>query len=827
MKTQLLLTNFSGGELSPRLEGRVDIKKFATGCRVIENFQVLSHGGARKRPGTRFVVEQKNVGENVVLVPFQYNIEQTYMLAFGPSYVWFLKDRAPITFAQKNITAITRANPCQVTSAAHGLIDGVRVILTGIGGMAELNNRQFQVSGATTNTFNLMAVDSTGYTTYTSGGQVGQIVELETRYTSDELADLTFAQSTDTLYIAHKNHPLRKIQRSSNTAWTLSTPTITTGPFRSINPDRSFTITPSSFSGSVTSFGTHIVGETCTLTASSAVFQTGMVGGLFRLTEEGGATGIGAAPVGNSSRSLAVGDTYTNAGNIYGVTAVVGTATWQPYGRVPDHDAGTVRVQSGANYFDSSFLHPGYCIVRITLVSSPTSAQAEIVRYSMPKSIITSGTSFWEEGAWSDYRGYARAVSFYEQRLFMAGSLSDPSVVWSSRSNEYESFEDGTVDNAALVYRISAGSADVIRWLSPGRVLTAGSSAGEFVVSASNLNEALTPKNFKATTHTTYGTSSAQPVRINQAVLYPQRSGNPINPAKKLREFAYDYASDQFNSVDMTIFSEHIFGTGGFKKVSYQLEPDSFIWCTRVDGSAAVCTYERPQEIVAWHRHVLGGTGAKILTTAVSPGDVGDELWLSVERTINGQTVRNIEVLMPAFNDAGVKEDAVLLDCSLTYTGTATSTISGLWHLRGESVKVLNNGAVETVTVGADGRITLAKATTKAHIGYGYKAILETQDLEGGAQAGTAQSRAKRISQVYVRLLSSLGGSIGPDAEHMKPLHFRTPQQPMGSSPPLFSGLIALDFNGGWERYARVRIEHDDPLPFHVGGVVAELSTTG
>lgn len=70
----------------------------------------------------------------------------------------------------KDITAITKANPAVVTSTAHGLQDGAVVEITGVVGMTELNGRRFVVESLTTDTFALVGVDSTGYGTYTSGG---------------------------------------------------------------------------------------------------------------------------------------------------------------------------------------------------------------------------------------------------------------------------------------------------------------------------------------------------------------------------------------------------------------------------------------------------------------------------------------------------------------------------------------------------------------------------------------------------------------------------------------------------------------------------------
>lgn len=869
-KATALLSNFTGGELSPRLDGRVDITKYKNGMRTCENFTVLPHGGVRKRSGTKFVVEQKSPTDDVVLIPFQYNVEQSYMLMFGPGYVWFLKDQGIITFTGKTITGVTKANPGVVTSVAHGFSNGDRLILTSVGGMTELNNRQVIVAGVTADTFQLTDVNgninTSGYTTYTSGGSASEIVELTTTYTADELSTLAYAQSADTLYITHQNHPLRKITRSSHTSWALEEPTINTGPFRTINPTRTNKLTPSSFSASPTSYGTHIVGTTFALFAdASGTFHEDMVGALFRLNEEGGSTGINSAPLGDSTIALSPGNVYTNEGNVYGVYAVQGVATWDRYTRVPSHDSGTVRVYGGASnqYFDSDFLHPGYCIVRITSYVSSTWVNAQIVRYQMPASVAYGGgTSYWEEGAWSEYRGYPRAIAFYEQRLFLAGSDSDPSVLWGSRSAAYEDFEDGADDDDALIYRITSGLADTIRWLSSGRVLTAGSSAGEYAVAASSQNEALTPSNFKANPQTSYGTSATAPIRINQAVLYPQRQGDPDNPSLKLREFAYAYESDSFNSTDLTVFSEHIFGDG-LVRIGYQTEPDSIVWVARTDGQLAACTYERTQEVIAWHRHILGGESARVNTLGVIPGQGGDEVWLSVTRflgdpddvgvfvaedesfdfvtedgdrfiTEDTDTVRYVEVMQAPFRDTAEKDDAFFVDSGLSYAGDPTTTISGLWHLREQNVSILNNGSVETATVSATGRLTLTNETTKCHIGLPYTAILETEDIEAGAQMGTAQSRAKRINELYIRVLNSLGAArvvASPDDPNdeavSETLYFRTGSMPHGSSPDLFSGLKASDTKGGWARSARIRIEHDDPLPFHITGLVAELNVSG
>ena len=75
------------------------------------------------------------------------------------------------TNAQKDITAITKANPAVVTAAAHGYVNGDTAAIVGVVGMTEVNDLPFTIANVTTNTFELSGINSTAYTTYTSGGK--------------------------------------------------------------------------------------------------------------------------------------------------------------------------------------------------------------------------------------------------------------------------------------------------------------------------------------------------------------------------------------------------------------------------------------------------------------------------------------------------------------------------------------------------------------------------------------------------------------------------------------------------------------------------------
>ena len=110
-KASPAFTNFTAGELSPRLDGRTDVAKYFNGCKKLQNFVVHPHGGASRRPGTIFVREVKNSAHNVRLIPFEFNVTQTYILEFGDQYFRVHKDGG---------TVVSSGSPVEVaTPYAH------------------------------------------------------------------------------------------------------------------------------------------------------------------------------------------------------------------------------------------------------------------------------------------------------------------------------------------------------------------------------------------------------------------------------------------------------------------------------------------------------------------------------------------------------------------------------------------------------------------------------------------------------------------------------------------------------------------------------------
>lgn len=288
----------------------------------------------------------------------------------------------------------------------------------------------------------------------------------------------------------------------------------------------------------------------------------------------------------------------------------------------------------------------------------------------------TAAVTTWRLGAWSDTTGWPGAVTFHEERLFLANSKLQPQTLWASVSGAYESFAptgaDGiTKDDHGLNFTIADDRVNAIRWMSAGKSLALGTTGGEFNLTASSLNEALTPSNVTVRRETTNGSADIRPERIGAAVLYVQRAG------RKIYEMAYSFENDAFNSPELSLLARHV-TQAGIKEIAFQAEPWAILWVVRMDGALLGLTYMRGQDVVGWHRHRIAGADAKVLSVAVIPGSGQDECWLAVERRVNGATKRSVERMAMAFEPTEPfdKRSAFFVDGGLTYDGAGAVTLT-------------------------------------------------------------------------------------------------------------------------------------------------------
>jgi hypothetical protein len=106
-KSNHIYTNFSSGEVSPKLFGRPDYSKYQNSCETLENFMLEPLGGATRRAGTEYIATTKFPQYSCRLIPFVFSDEQAYMLEVGQYYIRFFMDGGVITQGTEPIEVVT------------------------------------------------------------------------------------------------------------------------------------------------------------------------------------------------------------------------------------------------------------------------------------------------------------------------------------------------------------------------------------------------------------------------------------------------------------------------------------------------------------------------------------------------------------------------------------------------------------------------------------------------------------------------------------------------------------------------------------------------
>jgi hypothetical protein len=796
--------SFARGEISPLLYGRVDLGPYAVAAKTILNAIVRAQGPVTRRSGTRFVAEVKDSAKRVRPIGFEFSTAQAYLLEFGDAYLRVYRNEGRIAVAD---TDASIANGDFVSGIA-----GWTNRSTGTGSIAHdsagqflaLNGGSSGVGWAEQSVSISAGLNKEHVLRFRIRGAVGDVVQLRigTSATGSEIVadrecragwhSVSFTPAASPVFVQFrvagtKAVGVDDIAFLDNAPLELPTPYLE-GQLSALkvaqSADTLYIAHPSHAPHKLTRSG-H---------SAWSLTEVELADGPYLDENTDSARTI------QPSATTGMGISLTAAGHApFAATDV---------GRV-------VRLKHGSTW--------GHA--RVTAFVSATQVTADV------KSAFggIGAVSTWRLGAWSQARGYPGAVTFYEERLWWAGSTAQPQTIWSSRSGDFEAMAptetDGAVaDDNAVSFTLAAAQVNVIRWLHPGPVLQIGTAGGLWVLRATTLDEPITPTNVQARQQRAQGCADLQPREAGDAVLFVTRSG------RKVRELAYSFERDKYVAPDMTIMAEHM-GQGGIVDTDFTLEPDPILWCVRADGALVALSYERDQEVVGWHRHALGGSfagGAAVtegVATIPSPNGDHNQLWLVVKRTVNGQTRRYVEFLEEVFGPEHAQADAFFVDCGLSFSGAAVQTISGLIHLEGQSVAILADGAAHPARTVVGGSISLDRLASRIHVGLPYSTDIETLRPESGAALGTAQGQTKRIHGVTLRFIRTLGCKVGPSAARLDEVPFRDGDDPMDTAPPLFTGDKHVSLDSGHGEDGLVFVRQDQPLPLTLQAVMPRLAT--
>jgi hypothetical protein len=814
MATKLYTRSFAGGIITPEMLGRIDDVKHATGLQTCRNFVVLPQGPVVNRPGTQFVRAVKDSAKFTRLLPFRFSSTQTTAIEAGEAYFRFH------TFGGTLLTPTTGVSAWDVSTAytegdlvTKGGSTWYCVAPTTGDDPETLANQYGQAPVITATWVETVAAQSTppsGYenvgtvlpTTVTVGQQVYISVTTYDWITIYEpgwyegIGGISVEPVETTVYIGYTG-----VSNTSPSGFWYEMPVEYQIPSPYAEQDLADLRYVQSGDVMTITHPNYAPRELRRLGATKWVLAPITFGSTLSAPTISSVTATTASTPSDTQTYSYVATTVTDDQLDESVASAAVTATNQLF------DTGarnTVNFATAARrnvYRQSGGLY-GF-IGQTTTTSLVDDNIAPDVSRTPPLNQNPFLTDF------------PTAVCYYEQRRVFAGTTLLPQTFWMSKVGAESNFDYSIPvrDDDGISIKIAAREANSIRHaVVVGDLLLLTESAEWRISSAGDL---LTPTSITARPQSYIGASNVQPVTVGNTAIYAANRGGHV------RAVGFDFDVQSYVSLDLSLRAAHLFDFKTIKDLQYAKGPIPIIWAVSSDGRLLGMTYVPEQQVYAWHTHDTNGLIEAIAVVGEGNDDI---LYMIVKRTINGNSVRYVERMASRY--FAELKDGFFVDCGLTYSGTATATISGLSHLEGQDVVALADGAVVRDLTVTSGSITLPKAASLVHVGEVIVSDMQTLPLAVEGIDGYAQGRVKNVNQVFLRVYKSSGIFAGPDVSHLTEAKIRT-TEPYGSPPSLQTGEIDILITPAWVRDGQVVVRQIDPVPLTIVSLTIELQFGG
>ena len=371
---------------------------------------------------------------------------------------------------------------------------------------------------------------------------------------------------------------------------------------------------------------------------------------------------------------------------------------------------------------------------QITAITNSNSCSIDILG---PAALYALPVVTWRLGVYSDTTGYPTCGLFHEGRFWFGGAAPnrfDASMVdgitkdgiaimspTGPGANNVSVLsgviDDGTVTDAnAISYKLEAHDQNPILWFAPDHLgVIVGTGGGEWLLSASQLSDPLTPTSIQAKQVTRYKCADIEPRRTGISLVFVQKF------KRRVMEFLSDVFTGRFVAPHLSETAKHL-TQNVVEDIAYQEELAPILWARIGDGSLVGATYRRVSAFtteapafVGWHRHDLG-TGRNVESIGIGPSSDGtlDSLTMVTNDPTLATPVRWVEAMTQMFDEDDTLYNAWFLDGGVvpdqftpdTVTGVNGMRLTGLYYLSGQTLTVFIGGLdVGDFTVDSDGTI--------------------------------------------------------------------------------------------------------------------------
>ena len=819
-KVSTAFANFTAGEITPKLFGRTDISKYDNGAETVENFLVQPHGGLMRRPGTRFVSEVKHSSTAVRLIAFEFNVEQSYILEFGPTYFRVYKDGGQVESGGSAVEVTT------VYTASD--LDGLK--------FAQAADTMYIVSP----NHPIYKITRTSHTAWTitevttqRGPFLDQNITTTTLTPDSRDGTIRLTASAD-LWTADDVGRLVKIEDGFVKITSRVSATVADGTAQELEDGRS-EILPS-YAAATISF--HEGDPDATgLEHNDRIEDTAAA-----FIDQGFKVGQTIIISGSTSNNT------TDGHLVVDVTDSVITLA-------PGADLATEAADSGHTLqgklvatdewslgaFSKATGYPrAVAFYEQRLVFAGTSEQPQTLFFSQGGDFenFESGTAADDGMVYTIGSNTVNVIRFLAStRNLIVGTSGGEFVVRASGADEAI-----TPTNIQIKQQTSHGSADITPMQAGNAVLFVQRAKRKVLELQFNfdVDGYIAPDVALISEHITEnGLDELAYQQEPDSILWGRRGDGQLACMTYKRE-------EQVIGWSRQILGG-VFGTGdaiveSIATIPGDLDEDQ-VWVVvkRTVNSATKRYIEYIKDFdfgtdvnnAIFVDSSLTFTG---VTSTLAGAEAADQTTITLADASSFPSSGAIKIGTEVITYSG-KSTNDLTGCSRGVVGDpaahssgatvtqATLSLSGLNHLEGQTVSILGDGAVHPDKTVSSGAVTLERYVTKAHAGLSYNSTLRTLRVDAGSAMGTSQGKVKRINELTVRLYRSVGLKVGRDASNLDIVPFRSSAASMDAPIALYTGDKEIELNGNYDTDGQLTIRQDQPLPMNILAVYATLST--
>ncbi len=479
----------------------------------------------------------------------------------------------------------------------------------------------------------------------------------------------------------------------------------------------------------------------------------------------------------------------------------------------PSAVSGNVTLTAASSVFLSTDVNQYFKgnggLARIRVYTSGTAVEAVVIIPFYNTSAIASGSWTVQTGyaaSWSTARGYPKTVTFYDGRLWFGGTTDLPSNIWASTIADPFDFDLGqNYDDEAIEVQIEASEVPEIVALHPGRNLQIFTSTMELYVPQTAGN-AITPNNITIKEGTGRGSKKGlRPQSVSGTTMFVQAEG------KAVRDFVFIDTEQAYQANSISAFNSHLLKNPRdmvLRKATSTSEADLLVIVNETDGSLAIMSRLRDQNVAGWVSRTTPGASGSFLQCGIE----GNDLYFVTERWINSVQTRFLEKFSAS----------ALLDCSVVDTdvSASTSSVTGLDHLDTTTVKVIGDNINQADKIVSSGSITLGTAVTSSYqVGLDYTPTVVPMPVAQQLQDGTMLGKKKRIAEVTLILYQTRNMTINGNEVSLRNFGDTL----LDVAIPLFTGQKIVEGILGWSTDGQVTISQSVPAEMTVSSIELKI----